>query len=168
MNRKPLAVLLLLVAFTPCLSAQQVQLSALGAFELVFQPAQPVQTYPGRQVAATVTFRRGEAFAVPSPGRAQQIQYLVAPGAAVVQGQPFAVLRGPEMHHFEMSYESSRALLAGAERRYKANRSLYERKAISESQWLEISEKYYALSLEHEHMRHFLNWFWRATMTLMP
>jgi hypothetical protein len=155
MNGKSLNALLLMLVFAPCLSAQEVELAALGAFELAFESVQPVRAYPGRQVAATVTFRTGEAFAVPSPGRVQQIEYLVAPGAAVVQGQPFAVLRGPEMHHFEMSYESSRALLAGAERRYKANKSLYERKAISESRWLEISEKYYALSLEHEHMRHF-------------
>ena len=62
---------------------------------------------------------------------------------------------GPEMHHFEMSYRSSQALASAAERRFKSNKGLYERKAISESQWLEISEQYYALALEYEHMRHF-------------
>lgn len=155
MIRNSLAAILLALAVVPGLSAQELELDALGAFELVFQRARPVQNYPGHDVAATVTYRKGEAFIVPSPGRVQQIAYLVEPGAAVAQGQPFAVLRGPEMHHFEMAYESSRALLAGAERRYKANQTLYERKAISESQWLEISEKYYALSLEYEHMRHF-------------
>lgn len=155
MIRNSLAALLLALSFTPSLCAQEVKLDALGAFELDFQRARPVQAYPGRQVAAAVTYRQGEAFIVPSPGRVQQIAYLVEPGAAVLQGQPFAVVRGPEMHHFEMAYESSRELLAGAERRYKANRTLYERKAISESTWLEISEKYFALSLEYEHMRHF-------------
>ena len=155
MIRNSLAALLLALLFAPGLRAQELQLDALGAFELAFQPARPVQSYPGQQVAAAVTYRQGEAFIVPSPGRVQQIAYLVEPGAAVRQGQPFAVLRGPEMHHFEMAYDSSRALLAGAERRYQANKGLYERKAISESQWLEISEKYYALALEYEHMRHF-------------
>ena len=156
MNRTILAALLLPFA---CLAgtaaAQEIELASLGALELVFQPAQAVQRYPGRPVAATVGFRRGEAFNVPSPGRLQQIEYLVEPGAAVDKGQPFAVLRGPEMHHFEMNYDSSRELLASAERRFRANRALYERKAISESRWLEISEQYYALALEHEHMRHF-------------
>jgi hypothetical protein len=155
MIRNSLAALLLALAFAPRLCAQEVELAALGAFELVFEPVQAVRSYPGRPVAATVTFRQGEAFAVPSPGRVQQVEYLVEPGATVVKGQPFAVVRGPAMHHIEMNYESSRALLAGAERRYNANKSLYERKAISESQWLEISEKYYALLLENEHMRHF-------------
>lgn len=155
MIRNSVAALLLTLAFVPGLSAQEVELAALGAFELVFERARPVQSFPGQQVAAAVTYRKGEAFVLPSPGRVQQIEYLVEPGAAVRHEQPFAVLRGPEMHHFEMAFESSRALLAGAERRYKANKTLYERKAISESQWLEISEKYYELLLEYEHMRHF-------------
>ena len=42
-------------------------------------------------MAAQVTYRKGEAFNVPSPGRVQQIEYLVQPGATVVQGQPFAL-----------------------------------------------------------------------------
>jgi len=154
MNRNLLAALVLLV-IAPRVLGQTVALADLGAFELVFQRAQPVATYPGQPVGAVVTFRKGEAFAVPSPGRVQQIEYLVEPGASVVKGQSFAVLRGPEMHHFEMRYDSSRALLAGAQRRFDANKALYERKAISESRWLEISEKYYTLLLEYEHMRHF-------------
>lgn len=154
MNRKMLAALLLTLA-PRLVIAQSVELAALGSFELLFQPVQPVATYPAQPVAATVTFRKGEAFAVPSPGRVQQIEYLVEPGARVAKGQAFAVLRGPEMHHFEMGYQSSQALLAIAQRRFNSNKGLYERKAVSESQWQEISEKYYTLLLEHEHMRHF-------------
>lgn len=154
MKVKLLAVFLLSLA-APLVVAQSVELAALGAFELNFKRAQPVATYPAEVVAATITFRKGEAFTVPSPGRVQQIEYLVEPGAAVQEGQPFAVIRGPAMHHFEMSYQSSQMLLAGAQRRFDSNKGLYERKAISEASWLEISEKYYALLLEYEHMRHF-------------
>jgi hypothetical protein len=154
MNRTILAVLILAAAAGKAV-AQTVELGALGSLELAFAPAAPVTAYPGQPVGGEVTFRKGEAFNVPSPGRVQQIEYLVEPGTPVVQGQPFAVLRGPEMHHFEMSYQSSQALAAGAERRFTSNKALYERKAISESQWLEISEQYYALMLEYEHMRHF-------------
>lgn len=160
MNRKMLASLMLLTIVPLSLVsrlavAQTVELAALGSFELLFEPVQRVATYPAQPVAATVTFREGEAFAVPSPGRVQQIEYLVEPGASVVQGQAFAVLRGPEMHHFEMGYQSSQALLAIAQKRFNSNKVLYERKAVSASQWQEISEKYYTLLLEHEHMRHF-------------
>lgn len=153
MNRMITAAVLLSLAWGAM--AQTVELSALGSLQLEFEQAVPVDAYPGQPVAAQVGFRKGEAFNVPSPGRVQQIEYLVEPGASVVRGQPFAVLRGPEMHHFEMSYESSRALAKGAERRFRSNQTLYERKAISESQWLGISEQYYALMLEYEHMRHF-------------
>lgn len=154
MNRMIMAAILL-VAATSGTAAQRVELATLGSLELTFEPAVPVAVYPGQPVAAQVTFRRGEAFNVPSPGRVHQIEYLVEPGASVAKSQPFAVLRGPEMHHFEMSFESSRALAAGAERRFNSNKPLYERKTISESQWLEISEQHYALQLEYEHMRHF-------------
>jgi len=154
MNRLVLTACLLF-AFSPGAAAQTVELAALGSLALEFKRVAPVAVYPAQPVVAQVSYRSGEAFSVISPGRVQQIEYLVEPGAVVVESQPFAVLRGPEMHHFEMSYESSRALAAGAERRYKSNKNLYERKTISESQWLEISEKYYAYMLEYEHMRHF-------------
>jgi hypothetical protein len=153
MNRLYLTVLLLTLAAGT--AAQTVAISTLGSLELEFAKALPVDEYPGQAVGAKVSYRRGEAFNVPSPGRVQQIEYLVEPGAMMFEGQPFAVLRGPEMHHFEMSYQGSQALAEGAERRFKSNQALYARKAISESQWLEISEQYYALALEYEHMRHF-------------
>ncbi len=152
---KLLAVSLLLLATPLATVAQTVDLDLLGAFDLNFESALPVATYPTEPVAATVAFRKGEAFSVPSPGRVQQIEYLVEPGASVQEGQPVAVVRGPAMHHFEMSYQSSKVLLAGAQRRFDSNKELYERKAISAAKWLEISEKYYTLQLEYEHMRHF-------------
>jgi hypothetical protein len=149
-----LAILMSLCAVEMA-AAQVVELAALGSLALEFERPVAVEVYPGQPLAARVTFRNGEAFTVPSPGRVQQIEYLVEPGATVEKGQPFAVLRGAEMHHFEMSFESSRALAASAEQRFRSNKPLYERKAISENQWLEISENYYASQLEYEHMRHF-------------
>ena len=153
--KKMVLGLLMSLSAVELATAQTVAVSALGSLELDFERPVAVAVYPGQPVAARVTFRNGEAFIVPSPGRVQQIEYLVEPGAAVTKGQPFAVLRGPEMHHFEMSFESNRALAASAEQRFRSNKPLYERKAISESQWREISENYYTSQLEYEHMRHF-------------
>ena len=147
--------LLVSVASVGAATAQTLEVVALGALELAYERPVAVSSYPGQPLSGRVGFRSGEAYSVASPGRVQQIEYLVEPGAAVSKGQPFAVLRGPEMHHFEMSYHSSRALAAGAEQRFKSNQPLYERKAISESQWRQISENYYASQLEYEHMRHF-------------
>lgn len=153
--RNKLLALLVHLAIAAGVSAQTVNVASLGSLELVFESATKLDVYPGQSVAAEVGFRKGEAFTVSSPGRVRQIEYLVESGALVNRGQAFAVLRGPGMHHFEMSYHSSRELLAGAERRFNSNKPLYERRAISESQWLEISEKYYLALLEYEHMRHF-------------
>lgn len=158
MSNKPLGVASVLLALLLAAGgsrARTVDIASLGALELVFETVNTVQMYPGQPVAAEVSYRKGEAFIVPSPGRVQQIEYLVAAGATVEQGQPFAVLRGPEMHHFEMSYRASKEILAGAERRFNSNKLLYQRKTISEGQWLEISEKYYLSLLEYEHLRHF-------------
>jgi len=154
MKNSLLAALGALVIST-CAHAQTVELATLRSLELEFQPVVAVDTYPGQPVAGRVWFRSGEAIYIPSPGRVQQVKYLVEPGASVVKGQPFAELRGPEMHHVEMNYESSAALAAGAAQRYQRNKPLYESKSISESQWQEISEKYYSTQLEYEHMRHF-------------
>lgn len=153
MTRKILTLLLALVA-GPAF-ALRLPITELGAFQLEFVAAQALQNFPGQPVPATVTYRQGRAYSVSSPGRLQQIEYLVAPGEWVGQGEPFAVLRGPEMHHFEMRYDSNRALLAGAKRRFDSNRALYENRAIDESRWLQISENYYAQQLEFEHLRHF-------------
>jgi hypothetical protein len=147
-------VMALLLA-APASHARSVEIASLGSLELAFAPVVSVDLYSGQPVAAEVSFRAGEAFVVPSPGRVQQIEYLVADGAAVEQGEAFAVLRGPEMHHLEMTYHSSKELLAGAERRFNSNKLLYQRKTISEGQWLAISEKYYLARLKYEHLRHF-------------
>jgi hypothetical protein len=85
----------------------------------------------------------------------QQAVYLVEVGSRVEKGQPIAELRGPEMHHFLTEMDVARELLETAEKRFSSNKRLYESKAIKESQWLEVSEKYYAAMLEYEHMRHF-------------
>jgi hypothetical protein len=154
MNTMTVALLATLAAATAA-QANTVNLADLGALQVEFKQAVVAQSYPGQPIAATVSFRQGEAFSVLSPGRVQQIDYLVEPGTTVALNQPFAVLRGPEMHHAEMNYESSRELAAGAQRRFNSNKALHARKAISESQWLEISEQYYRFMLEYEHMRHF-------------
>tara|TARA_R110002049_G_scaffold40192_18_gene122751 strand:+ start:5704 stop:6729 length:1026 start_codon:yes stop_codon:yes gene_type:complete len=153
--KKVLLCLLVSLATSEWASAQTVALSALGSLQLDYERPVEVKAYPGQLLAARVTFRTGEAFVVPSPGRVQQLEYLVEPGALVTAGQPFAVLRGPEMHHLEMKFESSRALSASAEQRFTRNKPLHERRAISESVWREISENYYLSQLEYEHMRHF-------------
>lgn len=135
--------------------ADTLELSALGSLELAYSQPVAVEFYPGQPVTARVGYRMGDAFSLVAPGRVQQIEYLVETGAHLQQGESFAILRGPEMHHLQIEYEASKALLEASRRRFESNRSLYQRKAIRESQWIEVSENYYAATLEYEHLRHF-------------
>jgi hypothetical protein len=152
-GRARVALLLLFVA-TAC-RAETVAIDSLRALALEYQTIRPVDLYPGQPVSAQVAAPGGEAFAVVAPARVQQISYVVPAGTVVAQGEAFALLRGPEIHHFLTEYEATAQLLEDARRRYENHRELYEKKAIDESRWVEVSERYQTLRLEYEHMRHF-------------
>ncbi len=135
--------------------ADDINIANLGALSLKYHGITAVTSYPGQNIAAEVTFKKGEAYTLTAPRRIQQIRYLVEVGSIVEKGQPLAELRGPEMHHFLDEMEVARQLFISAERRFNSNKKLFEKRAIKESQWAEVSEKYYAAELEYEHMRHF-------------
>lgn len=146
---------LLMVLTTAAGRAETVAIDKLRALTLEYQTIEAVELYPGQPVSAQVAAPGGEAFAVVAPARVQQINYRLPAGTAVARGEAFALLRGPELHHFLTEYEATAELLADASRRYESHRKLYEKKAIDESRWVEVSERYHTLRLEHEHMRHF-------------
>ncbi len=148
-------LLLVLLLQLASAGAQQIDVSDLGKLDLRYQQGRLVDEYPGSPLPATVTFKPGEAFSLDAPTRVQQVHYLIENGQLAMQGAPLAVLSGPEVHHFLLAFETSQRQLAVLKRRFDSNRELYERKAIQESQWIEVSERYYAAKLEHEHSRHF-------------
>ncbi|PLW67205.1 hypothetical protein [Pseudohalioglobus lutimaris] len=135
--------------------AQSISLEDLGALQLTYATALAVDSYPGRPMAARVGFRPGEALSLVVPVRVRQTTYQHPPGTEVEKGDRIALLSGPEIHHFNTAFQMLADRLDIAERRFNSNRTLYARKAIDESRWVEISEAYYALQLEFEHMRHF-------------
>jgi len=153
MGRARVALLLLFVA-SAC-RAETVAIDSLRALALEYQTIRPVDLYPGQPVSAQVAAPGGEAFAVIAPARVQQISYRMPAGTDVAKDEAFALLRGPEIHHFLTEYEATAQLLDDASRRYENHRKLYEKKAIDESRWVEVSERYQTLRLEYEHMRHF-------------
>lgn len=148
-------MLLTNLLFAQMAGAQVINTADLGRLTLEYQTVSQVDAYPGQSLAAQVSFRQGEAFSVVTPYRVQQLSYLLQPGAEVSAGQPIAVLQGPEIHHFLSEFDVKKQLLMDAEKRYNNNLALYEKQAIKASQWLQISEDYYTLKLEFEHMRHF-------------
>lgn len=153
--RKKLSLASLLLALALPSFAAQVDIDSLGSLVLEFAQGRSANLYPAPPVSARAGFRGGDAFSLVSPGRVQQIDYLVAVGQQVQAGQPFAILRGPEMHHLQIEYQAAGELLEVAQDRYDSNKALFARKAIRADQWLEVSENYFAAQLEYEHLRHF-------------
>ncbi|KAA1193066.1 HlyD family secretion protein [Pseudohalioglobus sediminis] len=135
--------------------ADTIPLGALGDLAVDFAKVVSTDTYPGRPLSARASFRQGEAVNLVTPYAVRQIRFQHPPGALVARGDIIARLAGPEIHHFMTEFTILQSRLASASRRYERNRELYERQAIDESTWLDISDSYYALRLEHEHMRHF-------------
>lgn len=135
--------------------ADSVALAELGLLRLEFNEVKALDRYQGQALSARVGFRPGEAVSLVTPYRVQQIRYLVGPGENVAAGQTIAVMSGPEIHHFLTEFEVTAQRLAATQKRYESNRKLYQRQAIDEARWIEISEAYFSLQLEYEHMRHF-------------
>lgn len=136
-------------------AAESVDIATLGELELKYATVAGAGTYAGQHLAALVSYRGGDAVSVVTVPRVQQIRYRLAPGARLTRGQRVAQLSGPEVHHFLTEYEVIGRRLTVAEGRFQANRELYQRKAIDEGRWIDISDGYYALKLQHEHLRHF-------------
>ena len=132
-----------------------VDIDQLGELELEFAQVASIEHYPGRELGATATYRPGEVLSLVTPYRMQRVVYLVNPGERVVAQQPLAVLHGPEIHHFLTEFEVLEQRLAAARKRYQANLALYQRQAIGEAGWIEISDTYFSLRLEYEHLHHF-------------
>jgi hypothetical protein len=130
-------------------------LAELGALNLQYQQLEVGQGFPGPPLAAEVTYRPGEAVSLVTPVRIQQITYPVAPGQSVTKGDVIAEMSGPEIHHLVTEFAVISERYRSAEARFERNQALYESKSIDEARWLEISDTYYALKLEHEHLRHF-------------
>ena len=135
--------------------AESIRLSDLGSLRVEFAAVVSANEFPGRPMAAQASFRPGEALSLVTPARVRQISYRHPPGTAISKGEVIARLDGPEIHHFTTEFQVLEARLAAAQRRYNSNLKLYQRQAIDEGRWIEISDAFHALQLEYEHMRHF-------------
>jgi hypothetical protein len=156
--RRVLLTLLLAMPLTPALGQDELPLEALGDLELAWAPITPLERVPGPSLRATVGTDPGAAFRLLLPATVQRADFLVGPGAEVAPGDPLVILEGPEIHHWLLEFEALEQRFATARRRYEGNLPLYREGALSQDRWAEIQERYFALRLEHEHMRHFHEW----------
>lgn len=146
---------LILALLPPWAAAERVAIDDLGDLNLSFAAVQPLDEVPGPAVQASATHRGGAMYRIELPRDARRASYLVGNGETVSAGQPFVVLDGPEIHHLLLEYSTLQARYESAKDRYERSRESYRQQALREDQWVEISDRYFALQLEFEHMRHF-------------
>ena len=154
-----LAALITLIVTSVCLcvSAQEnsVERDALGELALQTQPIVTVQRFFGPELTAKVMALPGQSYVLKSPINIQQIRFLVGAGQRLQQGQAFAVIQGPEVHHFYSAYKTKQVLHEQEHALYQNQKSLYQKKAISEQTWLDVSNRYQQSKLALDEMKHF-------------
>ena len=136
-------------------NTQEISLDSLGSLQLTFEKLVSVSHIPSEKMLAKVRIKRGEAYILTTPTNVQQLSYLVNNGEELTKGQPFAVLRGPEVHHFLSELDTTKSLFKLSKQRFVNSKKLFEKNLIEEGKWLEINQNYHSDSLEYEHMMHF-------------
>lgn len=152
-NKLFILIIVLLIADNN--HAQTIEINKLGKLKLDFSIIKKTPYIPAKNILAKVSVKDGESYVLTSPTNIQQLNYLFANGEMVNKGQPFAVLRGPEIHHFLSEINAYKTLLELSEQRMKNSRKLFEKKLIKEEKWLLINQNYYNAMLKYEHMMHF-------------
>lgn len=146
----------LLAALLPARAEEaRVSIDQLGDLNLVFASVQQRDEVPGPALQARATHRGSAMYRIDLPRDVRRASYLVENGDRVSAGQPFVVLDGPEIHHLLLEYSTLGTRYESARERYERSREPYRQQALREEQWVEIADRYFALRLEFEHMRHF-------------
>lgn len=132
-----------------------VEINALKDLDAQTQLVEVVSTYSGKEIIALVASVPGQAYVLKSPLNIQQIEYLKGNGEVFEKGEAFAIIKGPEIHHFYMAYQTKKNLFEQANKHYANSKMLYERKSLSEQAWLKISNDYYNTKMELDELTHF-------------
>jgi len=132
-----------------------IKFSMLGEYQLNFKNISSVATISGHNLLATVSEKPGANFSMFLPFSVQQINYLVSNGSYVEKDQMVAYLNGFDLHHFLDEFTAAEQLFKNAEQQYLSSKKLFDNKALQQSQWLTISQNYFAAQLRYEHLNHY-------------
>ena len=143
----------------PAIAQTEVPIDSLGKLNLTYVNAAPSQSVQKSVSTGIVAPLPGSQLHLMAPMTPQQVQYLVADGTAVSKGQKLAMLKGSEVHHFTENLKAKTALLKISQKRFNANKPLFEANAISQSSWFSIAQAYYDAKLAWGHLDHFAEMF---------
>lgn len=131
-----------------------IELASLGKFEKKFSEIQAVQFIKGQSLIGRVDYMSGKNYSVHFPFDSQRVNYLVANGSLVTEGDTIAIIEGYDAHHFIDEFKSAKELLAIQEMHFQSNLQYFENKTIKSSQWIEITKSYHEAKLKVEHFQH--------------
>jgi hypothetical protein len=157
---KILAFLILSSTLTSHLALSQdlsVGVDELGNLAVQTKSIEAISSYTDKEVLAKVTVLPGQSYVFKSPINVQQIQYLKGVGDNVTKNQPFAIIQGPEVHHFYRVFQMKKVLFRQASSLFENSKALYQRKSLSEQAWLEISNQYHDTKMEFDELTHFFD-----------
>jgi len=150
-----IAILLVTIIPTKNVWAISLNINELGLYNFSYKNISQVEHVSGSNLLATTSEKVGSNYSVFLPFGVQQIQYLVVNGERVVKDQKIAILTGYDVHHFLDEFEAAKALFENANKQYQSSLRLYKKKALKQSQWIEISKNYFAAQLRFEHLHHY-------------
>lgn len=137
--------------------AVSININELGKYQLNFEKISPITTVSSSALIAQVTEKSGENFSVFLPFNVQQVSTIITGGQSVLKGQKIAYLSGYDVHHFLDEFEAAKQLFNIAEKQYQSSLTLYNSKALKQSQWIEISNNYFSARLRFEHLHHYMS-----------
>jgi hypothetical protein len=132
--------------------------SQLGQLSINVAPVESVTTYTGAALSAEVTVLSGGGYTMNAPMSVQRVIYLKPRGESVKAGETVVKLIGSEVEHYYDAYQLKTDLFKQTSELYENNRKLYKQKAISEQQWLIISEQYMTQKLALGEYMHFFDY----------
>lgn len=136
-------------------TVQTMAYSKLGDFQLDTATINSVSSISGHNLLASVSEKVGSNFSMFLPFGVQQINYIVDNGSYIEENQAISYLNGFDVHHFLDEYAAAKQLFLNAKQQYKSSKSLFARKALKQSQWLEVSKSYFEAQLRFEHLNHY-------------
>lgn len=134
-----------------------IESSALRDLKAQTQIVEAISSFSGKEIMAKVASLPGQSYMFKSPINVQQIEYLKGNGTVTEKNEAFAVIKGPEVHHFYTAYQMKKVLFAQASKHFVNSKELYLKKSLSEKAWLQISNDYHMTKMEFDELTHFFD-----------
>ncbi len=134
-------------------AAQSIALERVKNYELRPEPAIKVEQVNFSPVIGRYQSAPGRLLTLSNPFESAAVNYQVADGQHVSQGDVIATLYGPSVEHFFHRLETLQEQYEVATRQYQNKKSLYQNSAIAADEWQTFLKEYLNLSDAMHEMR---------------